>query len=240
MPNVWYPPAVRDPGINVGYHAGRTPMVTAVCHYTVGRDSRPIGRQGYFHFLISRDGQVTQFCEADAVAWHAGDPWNGRGPGIEVEYLDEPDIFTPEAADACGRLNSWLSSEWGIPLNFYDGPRRSDWAGFITHRSLIQTGDSHSDYWPYLPTGAAPPLPPMEDTMWLILDTATQLNWLATANAMIQVPGDQVVDLVASGIKRYDVNSRTVQWLGKVLHEAPAGGGGAVPLKVTLTGTATP
>ncbi len=149
MPDPRYPGAVWRPGANADN--GHTTMETAVCHYTVGRDSRPIGDRGYFHFLVSRDGTVTQFARADAICWHAGDPWNGRGPGIEVEYLDEPTIFTPEADAATGELVAWLEQEWNIPAEFYDGDRRATWHGFITHRSLIQTGDAHSDYWPYLP-----------------------------------------------------------------------------------------
>lgn len=166
-----YPGAVWSPGVNAGYAAGRTSMTAAVCHYTVGRDSRPIGLRGYFNFLVSRDGTVTQFAEADAVCWHAGAPWNFRGPGIEVEYLPgvDDDIFTPEALAACGALVRWL----GIPLAFYDGPRIADWSGFITHRSLIQTGDAHSDYWTeqdwaaMTATKPAPPLPisPQEATV---------------------------------------------------------------------------
>lgn len=128
-------------------------MTSVVCHYTVGKASAPIGLRGYFQYLVSRDGRVQQFAETDAVCWHAGSPWNSRGPGIEVEYLDEPTIFTPEAEAATGDLVSWLNSEWGVPLDFYDGSRRADWHGFITHRSLIQTGDPHSDYWPHLPIG---------------------------------------------------------------------------------------
>lgn len=239
-----YPAAIWNPGVNAGYRAGRNTMTTAVAHFTVGRNSTGIGKQGYFHFLISRDGTVQQFCEADAVAWHAGDPWNSRGPGIEVEYLDEDTIFTDAARAACGELVKWL----GIPLNFYDGPRIADWAGFITHRSLVQSGDAHSDYWPQEDWDAMTTITPLplEETMWLIQDTATLVNWLATANGMIEVPGDQVWDLVAAGIKRYDVDSRTVAWLGQNLHGTPNTGGGtsvtvpAGPLKVTLTGTAIP
>jgi len=43
---------------------------------------------------------ATQFAEVDAKCWHAGDPWNGRGPGIEVEYLSEQVDFAPGAEDA--------------------------------------------------------------------------------------------------------------------------------------------
>lgn len=162
MPEVHYPHAAWNPGANAGYNAGRTPVDSVVCHYTVGRNSTGIGLQGYFHFLVSRDGHVQQFAEADAVCWHAGDPWNGRGPGIEVEYLPgaDDDIFTPEADAATGLLVEWLHDEWGVPLDFYDGSRVAAFPGFITHRSLIQTGDPHSDYWPYLPRPAAPPTAP--------------------------------------------------------------------------------
>lgn len=158
MPNPRYPGAVWNPGTKAGYTAGRNTMQSVVCHYTVGRNSTNVGIQGYFHFLVSRDGRVQQFCEVDAVAWHAGDPWNSRGPGIEIEYLDEPAIFTPEAEAATGQLVSWLNSEWDVPLDFYDGPRVNAWRGFITHRALIQTGDPHSDYWPHLPVGGPVPL----------------------------------------------------------------------------------
>lgn len=172
MPEPRYPEAVWDPGVNAGYRAGRNVITTAVCHYTVGRDSRPIGRRGYFQFLVSRDGTVTQFAEADAVCWHAGTPWNFRGPGIEVEYLDEDVIFTPAADRATGELVGWLHAEWGVPLDFYDGPRINSWSGFITHRSLIQTGDAHSDYWPYLPLPDVAPEDSEEMNSSLIKDTA--------------------------------------------------------------------
>ena len=73
--------------------------------------------------------------------------------------------------------------------------------------------------------------------MWLLLDIDTQNNYIATANAMILTPGEQVVDLVAAGIKRYDVPNRTIVWLGEQL-KAPAGGqggGGSFPTSGTWT-----
>jgi hypothetical protein len=135
-------------------------MRLVVCHYTVGRDSTTVGDRGFFHFLVRRDGEVVQFAEADAVCWHAG-PANQWGPGIEVEYLDEPEgIFTAEAYAATARLVEWLIG-LGIPDAFYDGPRidTSGFSGFITHRSIAQS-DAHSDYWPELPR-----LTVMEDEM---------------------------------------------------------------------------
>ena len=150
-----YPSAVWRPGVNAGYRAGRASMTTAVCHTTVGRNSLPIMDRGYFNFLVARDGTIYQGAEADAITWHAGN-WNPRGPGIEVEYLDEDTIFTPEAYAATAGLVEWLIG-LGIPDDFYDGPRVATHRGFITHRSLIQTGDAHSDYWPELPKDADMP-----------------------------------------------------------------------------------
>ena len=171
-----YPGAVWRPGVNAGYRAGRSSMETVVCHYTVGRASAPIGDRGYFHFLIGRDGTVTQFCEADAVAWHAGDPWNSRGPGIEIEYLDEATIFTPAQHAACAALIAWLP----IPHQFYDGPRLAAWDGYITHRSLLQSGDAHSDYWDRSDWDAmtAPAATEEPDMSWLIHEIATGKVWV--------------------------------------------------------------
>lgn len=149
MANPRYPGAVWNPGVNAGYPAGRNLMLTAVRHYTVGIDSTGIGLQGYFTFLISRDGRVQQFAEVDAITWHAG-PYNTLGPGIEVEYLDEPDIFTPEAEAATKLLVEWLASEWGLPTDQYVGPRipmQLAPNGWIDHSSIEQT-EEHFDYWP--------------------------------------------------------------------------------------------
>ena len=167
-----YPEAQWMPGANAGYRAGRTPVSSVVCHYTVGRNSTGIGLQGYYQFQVNRDGTVFQFAEVDAVCWHAGDPWNSRGPGIEVEYLppqqlpdgtwvenDGDEVWTPPQREAVARLVEWLHDEWGVPYDFYDGPRIAGHRGFITHRSLIQTGDAHNDWWPELPrtTDTTPP-----------------------------------------------------------------------------------
>lgn len=148
MPELWYPGAAVDPGRAAGYALGRTQMATVVAHFTVGRDSTNIGRAGYFHWLVRRDGAIVQFAETDALTWHVGD-WNGFGPGIEVEYLPGVDdvVFTDAARSACGGLVRWLNTEWGFPLDYYDGARIPPiWRGFIAHRSVL--GGDHTDYWP--------------------------------------------------------------------------------------------
>jgi len=151
MPEEWYPQAVRMPGAAAGWTKGRTPVQTVVCHYTVGRDSTGIGVQGYFHWLVRRNGEIVQFCETSALSWHAGNEGNPLGPGIEVEYLPGADdtIFTPEALQATGQLVRWLISEWGVDANYYDPEQRMPLplpAGFIAHRSL--PNQDHTDYWP--------------------------------------------------------------------------------------------
>lgn len=181
MPAVWYPGAVQNPGQNAGYKAGRTSMVDCVCHYTVGTDSTGIGLQGYFHWLIARDGTMQQFAEVDATTWHVGED-NAYGPGIEIEYLpgQDAEVFTPQARTACAALIKWLASEWGIPLVYHNGDHDinpGSFAGFVSHKSIIQT-EEHQDFWPQTDWDlmvAAPTPPPStyttgDDTMLTMLE----------------------------------------------------------------------
>ena len=179
-PHVIYPNAIWDAGVNAGYRAGRSRMRACVCHYTVGVDSTPIGQRGFFHFLIGRDGGVTQFAELDAVTWHAGE-WNREGPGIEVEYLPgrDDEVFTPQARAACGELVAWVAAQ-GIPAVYYDGDRLEvgAWSGFISHRSLIQT-EEHFDYWPQADWDAmvTKPAPSVEDDMQTLFTVDGATNY---------------------------------------------------------------
>ena len=248
-----YPGAVWNPGVNAGYRAGRNTMTTAVAHYTVGRNSTGIGLRGYFHFLISRDGTVQQFCEADAVAWHAGDPWNGRGPGIEIEYLDEATIFTPAQHAACGALIAWLP----IPHQFYDGPRLTAWDGYITHRSLVQSGDPHSDYWDQSDWDAmtAPPLLEGDRMNPRLYQDPTDTSGAVyvydpNAHTKVWVQGPDALAAIqaAWSVASPPVDATIVsnETAGRILRDAVdlrVGGGvtsAGGALNVTLTGTATP
>jgi hypothetical protein len=62
MPDVWLPGVHRDPGRNAGYNAGHSTMRRSVAHYTVGSDSRNVGKDGYFHFLVHRDASRENGC----------------------------------------------------------------------------------------------------------------------------------------------------------------------------------
>lgn len=149
MPVELYPGAEWTPGRNAGYNAGRSNMAATICHYTVGYNSHGVGLDGYFHWLVARNGHVTQYAECSAVTWHAGEA-NGVGPGIEIEYLDEPEgVFTDAARDACSGLIHWLHDEHGMPLDYYDGDRIPPDAmrGFVAHAAVLQS-EGHSDSWP--------------------------------------------------------------------------------------------
>lgn len=149
MPEEIYPGAIWRPGAAAGYAKGRNSVNAIVCHYTVGRDSSPIGLNGTFHWLVARDGHIDQYAEVSALCWHAGEA-NGISAGVEIEFLDEPEgIFTDAARDATSGLIHWLHREWGVPLTYYDGDRipPHQMHQFVAHRSIQQT-DGHSDYWP--------------------------------------------------------------------------------------------
>jgi len=167
-----YPGASWEPGAAAGYNRGRNRMRTVKCHYTVGVNSGSLIRnQGLAQWLVDRDGTIHQYAECDAICWDSGE-FNDDGPGIEIEYYEPHDgdaIFTDAARDATAGLVHWLHNEWGVPLDYYDGPRVAEGAfsGFIAHKSLQQRPDlQHYDYWPRedwdrMVSGAPPePTPP--------------------------------------------------------------------------------
>ena len=145
MPDVWVPGVVRRPGFNANYTNGRSAMRTAVMHFTVGVDSTSVGDKGYFNWLVPKAGPAIQFAEADSLTWHAG-AWNPDGPGTEFERLSWDEPLTDNQL-AWGRtIVGFLHDQWGIPLDFYDGPRVVQWDGFINHASLGDKNGDHQDH----------------------------------------------------------------------------------------------
>lgn len=72
------------------------------------------------HFFIRRDGELVQFVDADARAWHAGAScWRGRGNcndhsvGIELEGL-EGEPFEPAQYGTLTRLCASLAARYPI------------------------------------------------------------------------------------------------------------------------------
>jgi hypothetical protein len=130
-------------------------MHRGVQHFTVGQDSRSVGRGGFFHFLVHRDASrengCTQYAEADAKTWHGfkagGYDANSQGPGVEFERLVTGGINAEGLSDAQPLTQNQLDwgariiafyAEWGIPVQLYDGPRYQygDYAGWINHQAL--------------------------------------------------------------------------------------------------------
>ena len=151
MADVWLPGAHIDRGRNAGYNSGRSSMERAVAHYTVGSDSRNVGRDGYFHFLVhrdaSREGGCTQYAEVDAITWHAADAGNPYGPGVEwernvvggvnAEGLSDAEPLTPNQLEWGARLIDFFA-EHGITPELYGGPRygAGGWRGWVNHQAI--------------------------------------------------------------------------------------------------------
>jgi len=137
-------------------------MYMAVEHDTGGANSYNIckwGREGYnaglCQILLPKVGTPWQFCEIDAICYHAGSSqygdYNPFGPGFEVErFQGEP--LSPDQAEWMGRIIKWLESEWGLPAVHYWGPQfpwwGADFHGHVNHRDIHPNPDGLSnDEW---------------------------------------------------------------------------------------------
>lgn len=145
----WMPGVTQNPGVNAGNH-GNLNQNTRL-HYTVGTDSTAIGVNGYFHFLVPKDGTPQQFAPSEAICWDACE-WNPTGCGIEFERLSDAEPLTDNQISWGGQIIRWLSETHGIPLVFRDSPDDrlpvgTLYQGSVTHRSLheVQCAE-HYDY----------------------------------------------------------------------------------------------
>ena len=148
-------PGLRhDPGRGAGYAAGRTRMQFVVHHDTAGTNSYDIckwGRPGYdtglCQILLPKEGAPWQFCEIDAVCYHAGSnvygDYNSYGPGLEVERLSHDEPLTADQIHWLGQIGRWLDAEWGIPNVQYLGPRggADQFHGHVNHSDLHPNPD---------------------------------------------------------------------------------------------------
>jgi AmpD protein len=97
------------------------------------------------HFFIRRDGELVQFVDADARAWHAGNScWRGRDNcnddsiGIELEGL-EGERFEAVQYDTLARLCTSLGEHHPIAHvagheHIAPGRKQDPGAGFEWHR----------------------------------------------------------------------------------------------------------
>ncbi|MFF6999274.1 N-acetylmuramoyl-L-alanine amidase [Streptomyces sp. NPDC008313] len=71
------------------------------------------------HYIVGKDGHVTQMIRELDVAFHAGDrAYNERSVGIEHEgFVDRPRDFTDAMYRASARLTAAICGRYGIPVD---------------------------------------------------------------------------------------------------------------------------
>jgi hypothetical protein len=154
MADAWMPGLNHDPGRSAGYNAGRCRMQFVVHHDTAGANSYNIckwGRPGYnaglCQILLPKEGVPWQFCEIDALSYHAGSQaygdFNPFGPGFEVERLGHQEALSPDQVRWLGEIHRWMAAEWGVPNVQYRGPQygASGWHGHVNHSDLHPNPD---------------------------------------------------------------------------------------------------
>ena len=71
------------------------------------------------HYVVRKDGHVTQMIRELDVAFHAGNKsYNERSVGIEHEgFVDRPQDFTDAMYEASARLTAAICGRYGIPVD---------------------------------------------------------------------------------------------------------------------------
>ncbi|MFF4590116.1 N-acetylmuramoyl-L-alanine amidase [Streptomyces sp. NPDC001388] len=77
------------------------------------------GHQAAAHYIVGRDGGVTQMIRELDVAFHAGNRgYNERSVGIEHEgFVDRPEDFTDAMYEASARLTARICARYGVPVD---------------------------------------------------------------------------------------------------------------------------
>ncbi|MER6630160.1 N-acetylmuramoyl-L-alanine amidase [Streptomyces sp. NPDC000987] len=77
------------------------------------------GHQAAAHYIVRRDGRITQLIRELDVAFHAGNrAYNERSVGIEHEgFVDRPEDFTDAMYAASARLTAGICERYGIPAD---------------------------------------------------------------------------------------------------------------------------
>lgn len=71
------------------------------------------------HYVVRKDGHVTQMIRELDVAYHAGNrTYNEHSVGIEHEgFVDDPSSFTDAMYEASARLTAGICARYGIPVD---------------------------------------------------------------------------------------------------------------------------
>lgn len=139
------------PGIpfdQCNYRGRRISPIGGVLHRTYGRwpGDYSVGKNNPnltgFHFLIGKDeGQWVQFNDTSQHCNHAPGA-NSSCVGIEFTGKNEQPL-TDWQVKAGAFVIATVSNAHGIPLNYYDGGRRTPTPGWTNHASVL--GSDHSD-----------------------------------------------------------------------------------------------
>lgn len=113
-------PANRPDGFLFG-----DPITYVVIHTTEGSTTSAIQRfqnpasRVSAHYVISRDGHITQLVRENDVAWHSGNPeYNRRSIGIEHEaFADQPPTLTDAMYRSSAALTRYLCLKYEIPMD---------------------------------------------------------------------------------------------------------------------------
>lgn len=104
------------------------------------------------HYVLSRNGSITQLVRDDATAWHAGDrPANLESIGIEIEAHAQATGMTPMQDAALVDLIKWICGKHQIAFSKiflhrqivktecpgFVWPRDADWQQWRTERGLV-------------------------------------------------------------------------------------------------------
>ena len=122
------------------------PIDRVVVHVTQGGYDSAVkvfqdpGHKAAAHYIVRKDGRVTQMIRELDVAFHAGNrEYNERSVGIEHEgFVDRPQDFTDAMYAASARLTAGICRRYGIPV---------DREHIIGHIEV--PGTDHTDPGPY-------------------------------------------------------------------------------------------
>ncbi|POX52348.1 N-acetylmuramoyl-L-alanine amidase [Streptomyces sp. Ru71] len=101
------------------------PIDRVVVHVTQGGYGSAVkvfqdpGHKAAAHYIVRKDGRVTQMIRELDVAFHAGNrEYNERSIGIEHEgFVDRPRDFTDAMYAASARLTAGICRRYGIPVD---------------------------------------------------------------------------------------------------------------------------
>ncbi|SCD75220.1 N-acetylmuramoyl-L-alanine amidase [Streptomyces sp. SolWspMP-5a-2] len=101
------------------------PIDRVIIHVTQGSYGSAVkvfqdpAHQAAAHYIVRKDGRITQMIRELDVAFHAGNrSFNERSVGIEHEgFVDRPQDFTDAMYAASARLTARICARYGIPVD---------------------------------------------------------------------------------------------------------------------------